>query len=405
MARESVITSSITNYNTLLSQESPLVVMQLRGKSSLYLRSTLPNKDCPGSSRQRIALSDLSATPEGLAMAFKKACELQTQLRTNTFEWWRWPSKSDLAALKEVKQTLEELIPALEDHYFHTRERTSTKLDTWKRSYLIFYRAYLKKNTSVPTPNILEKFIRERYPIDSRNRENAKIAFIFLGKYLKWANFGLEQISSIECSYKAGVRSLEDFGSLVKIADGLKGKVAINYKLMLVYGLRPHELFLIDPVSLDPKYKGVISVKEGGKSRAGRLAMPVHAGLYERWQMWTFADKLPTSKARTLGRQGALVGRQFRRAGITFPAYNLRHSAAAKFRGRGIHSDIASRSMGHSAETHRSVYLRWMDVDYEREVLDQLSAANPDRDDFNNLPPLPEHLIPKPPRTSKTPKK
>lgn len=387
-------------YNQALSKNKPKVIIEIRGIAAVNLRASLPHATKSGLfERQRLPLSDLANTVEGLAVAYQRGLELQTQLRTNTFSFERWPTSKTMRLHLKLTATIGTLIPKLEEEYFKDRPSTSTTANTWKESYLCFYKKIPKEKR--PTFEIIDQHIRTTYDISSRQRQQAKIAFGFLAKFLDWSSSEVDRLSKIESNYKVKKRTLEKFEDLVALGDSLSGKIAIAYRLMMTYGCRPSDLFMIEPASLAQEYKGIIQIKEGGKSKNSRVVAPAHTGLYERWELWAVADQLPTSTRDTLKKKGAQISQLFRRAGIPMPAYNLRHTAAAKFRSRGVPSEIAARSLGHRTSTHESAYLAHMREDQESEALLLVLENNPDRVVLEKEMDIPKHLLPVKPKTKR----
>jgi integrase len=397
---DSQLQNLLNLYNQALSKNRPKVIIEIRGLAAINLRASLPNAEKEGLfERQRLPLSDLADTTEGLALAYQRALELQTQLRTNTFSFERWPTSKTIRQHLKLTATIDTLIPKLEAEYFKDRPSTATTSNTWKESYLCFYKKIPKQKR--PTFVIVDQHIRTTYDVSSRQRQQAKVAFGFLAKFLNWTSSEVERLKKIESNYKVKKRTLEKFEDLVALGDALTGNIAIAYRLLLTYGCRPSDLFMIDPASLAPEHKGIIQIKEGGKSKSGRVVAPAHTGLYERWELWTIADQLPTSTRDTLKKKGAQISQQFKRAGIAMPAYDLRHTAAAKFRSRGVPSEIAARSLGHRTSTHESAYLAHMRQDQESEALLLVLENNPDRVVLEKELQLPKHLQPVKPKTKR----
>jgi len=62
----------------------------------------------------------------------------------------------------------------------------------------------------------------------------------------------------------------------------------------------------------------------------------------------------------TLQRIGQAVNRQFRRYGIPFSPYDLRHAWAVRTIHFGLPDAIAAQMMGHSLAIHTRTYQRWI---------------------------------------------
>ena len=392
----------IATYNQSLKQSRPKVAIESRGKYSIGLRAYLPGRRGEPVEQRRLPLLDLQLSIVGVSIAYQRALELQTQLRTNTFKWDLWPSVESRRKERIKQSTLFDLLNDLEREYFKDRESNTTTKNTWRDCYLTHYRRVSPHIR--PTPQIVVNFIRNNYAVDSRIRQHAKIAFAFLGRFLKWSQLDIDRINSIQSTYQRKSRQLELPEHLIALGDTLSGDVAVSFRLLLTYGCRPHELFLIDPSTLDPKCGGVLKIKEGGKSKISRLAMPVFPQLYDRWCLWEYADKLPVSNSETLRGRGQMITSQFARAGISFTPYNLRHTGASGHRASGVPSEIAARSMGHLTSTHEQIYLADMREDLERESLIKILADRPNQIEVDTVV-LPDRLKPTSNRRKQTRKK
>jgi len=62
----------------------------------------------------------------------------------------------------------------------------------------------------------------------------------------------------------------------------------------------------------------------------------------------------------TLQRVGQQVSSQFRRYGLPFAPYDLRHAWAVRTIHFGLPDAVAARMMGHSIAIHTQTYHRWL---------------------------------------------
>ncbi len=106
--------------------------VQIRVKSDrLYLRATLPPKPGDGGKAKQYDLSTgYGAHAEGLRFAKAKALEIEGQLLREAFDWTPW-----LKGKQKPPETVGEWVRKFEEHYWHSRERSPSKLSTWEASY------------------------------------------------------------------------------------------------------------------------------------------------------------------------------------------------------------------------------------------------------------------------------
>ncbi|MEM0980094.1 MAG: site-specific integrase, partial [Cyanobacteria bacterium P01_H01_bin.58] len=132
--------------------------------------------------------------------------------------------------------------------------------------------------------------------------------------------------------------------------------------IMAVYGLRNHEVFFCDYSALtsgDPE--AAITVLETTKT-----------GIHDVWPFppqWidqfdlrevVLPDLETDLEQTTLQRLGQQVTLQFRRYGIPFAPYDLRHAWAVRTILMGLPDTVAARMMGHSVAIHNRTYHRWI---------------------------------------------
>jgi integrase len=148
----------------------------------------------------------------------------------------------------------------------------------------------------------------------------------------------------------------------VKLSGSWRRVVA----LLAIYGLRPWEAWTATPSTDRP---GCAWVPQGKTNRHGttppRLVPPFHPEWLESFGMQGLWDR-PLPALSDLGRAGARVNQQLRRAGLASAkgatSYGFRHAYA-----RRLHSPRyrvtdthASLFMGHTVAAHHGAYRSWM---------------------------------------------
>jgi integrase len=123
------------------------------------------------------------------------------------------------------------------------------------------------------------------------------------------------------------------------------------YGMMAAYGLRNHEVFFCNLELLrsgDP----FLEITEG--KTGGRRALPLPKQWVEDFELFDAIVPDCTGKdSRALGQR---MTQYFRRAGVPFPPYALRHAWALRAAVMGMPTKIASELQGHSEAVHSETY-------------------------------------------------
>ncbi len=132
--------------------------------------------------------------------------------------------------------------------------------------------------------------------------------------------------------------------------------------MMAVYGLRNHEVFFCDCSAL----------LRGDAEAAIEVLDTTKTGAHDVWPFppeWVEAFALrevmlppleTDLQKTTLQRIGQQVTLQFRRYGVPFAPYDLRHAWAVRTILMGLPDTVAARMMGHSVAIHNRTYHRWI---------------------------------------------
>ncbi|BAS56832.1 site-specific recombinase, phage integrase family protein [Leptolyngbya boryana NIES-2135] len=144
------------------------------------------------------------------------------------------------------------------------------------------------------------------------------------------------------------------------------------YALMATYGLRDHEVFFTELEWRDSESGERILVAKVTDGKTGtREVYPFYPEWVERWQLWN--KKLPKLTARINQDYGERVSRTFKRAGIPFVPYDLRHAYAIRisvvFK---LPVAVAAAYMGHSPTIHWQTYNRWISKEQHQQVYDDV---------------------------------
>ncbi|AHB88826.1 site-specific recombinase [Thermosynechococcus sp. NK55a] len=338
----------------------------------LSLRGTLPPR--PGSHRlrphqQRLSLG-LPATPSGLKAAEKAAKIIAAKLLENTFRWQDYERVKGLGRLGEL--SLGEQIAAFETAWLAQGNLSRT---TWETAYLPYLRQLLKAAAAHPDYSLAELIygLLQQIPADQRQRQVACTAFQgfcrFLGVALPiplaqfWGTYSRRSLQPRE------LPSDEEILAAYQQIPNPQWRYV--YGLMATYGLRNHEVFFCDLSGLvtgDPQ--GMIEVQETTKT-----------GCHQVWPFppqWVEvfglrSPQLPRINTdltkTTLQRIGQRVNQQFRRYGLPFRPYDLRHAWAVRTIHYGLPDTVAARMMGHSVAIHTQTYHRWLTLRDQRQAV------------------------------------
>ena len=335
----------------------------------LSLRATFPPR--PGSNKTKPYQQYLSlgiyANPAGLKQAEAEAHRIATLISVGKFDWAEF-------IVEEVEQapiiSIQEWIARLEKEYFTRRARNVKTQETWNREYF----QILNRLPDQPlTIDLLTDLICSTPP-DTRVRRRTCYAARALADI---ANLKLD-ISRLIGHYSPQKVAPRDIPSDELIA-AWREKIPNPawqwaFGMMATYGLRNHEIFYLDIESLQ-KAPGIVSVEDEAKTEAHRV-WPCYPEWWERWKLWDV--KLPNVKGRTNSELGHRMSVQFKRYGVPFNPYDLRHAWAIRTLEFGWDVSLSAAQMGHSVAVHCAVYHRWITDQHHQRAFDLL-MNRPDR--------------------------
>lgn len=348
--------------NAQLKQLNIGVTVRQKG-SRLNLRATLPPK--PRSSRNHPHQQEISlgiyANTEGMAYAKSEAMKLGAALATKSFSWDGY-----LKSPIPEKISAREWIEKYEKDYFNRRQRTPQSETTWDKDYRLTF-AKLPQDEPLSIENCL-KLIGQTSP-NSRARQRYVMALKSLCKFAGLeADFkGLGKYSSPQLT----PRNLPSDDLIVEsrnlIVDPAWQWV---YGMLVVYGLRPHEVFLVDCDRLGSK--DCCLYVTGGKT-GSRIVFPFFEKWWEEWELWECL--IPTVKAKRNSEYGDKILRKFKQYKIPFNPYDLRHAWAVRTLALGLDRTLAAQQMGHSREVHDKTYHKWISEQKHREIFNNLKQG------------------------------
>ncbi|WP_218079413.1 site-specific integrase [Anthocerotibacter panamensis] len=356
MSFDSRIDPKILQSNNRL-KAARIGVRLYRKEERLLLRATFPPR--PGSGRtqphqQWLALG-VYANTEGLKHAEALAKTIGGQLARQAFDWTPYlaPRQQPL----DQRPLLEQL-EAFQTHFL--AQRGGHSASTLRSVYVPYFKQLQQTAHLYPQLDLsawVEKTLQQ-IPAQTRGRQLACTAFKGL---LNFLGHPTEHIAQYRGSYnqrRVVPRQLPDDAAIVHWFQAIPNpEWRLVYGLLATFGLRPHECFFVDLNRLRSE-PGTLWVGADTKTGA-RETWPFYPEWVEQFQLCTGA--LPAiSRTTTLKTIGTKVNTQFRRYGVPFHPYLLRHAWAVRTIHFGLDSSIAAPMMGHSVQVHTGVYHYWL---------------------------------------------
>ncbi|MBD2055310.1 site-specific integrase [Oculatella sp. FACHB-28] len=327
----------------------------------LYARATLPPK--PGSTKDKAHQQDIAlrvlANPQGLQRAEAEAKKIGATLALKEFDWSLYLPKVS----PEVEtRTVAQWIAAFETEYFHRRQRSPKTESTWR----VGYHTYLHRlPQAVPlTLEVLLETIYKTKP-DSCPRAGMCDAFDKLGSFADLNTKSIKLLRGKFSSKNSVPRNLPSDQEILQWSNAISHPSWRQvFGLIATYGLRPHEVFYLDDEEL--RRGGVMLTILDGTKTGKRRAFPFHQEWVEHFDLHNL--QLPEKKGKNNTQIGSKVAEHFRKVGIPFPPYHLRHCWAVRAHRLEVDVVAAARWMGHSVETHTKTYHRWISEDVDQQV-------------------------------------
>lgn len=375
---DSSIDDRIAQVNHRLKVAQMGFQVERRGQK-LSLRGMLPPK--PGSvhlrSRQQRITLGLPATIAGLKQAEQEAKVIAAQLIQQTFDWRAYLPGQGWGRLDQLE--LSQQIAAFKQDFLADPNR-SDHLASAKTTWAFAYEPYLRKLLAIAQTNSSLSIVEAIYatvqttPHHSRSRQVCCTALNAFATFTKlelptelkqfWGNYGTRP---------AQTRDLPDDELILSTWKTIPNPAwRFVYGIMATYGLRNHEVFFCDYSALAP----------ASQDATVRVLETTKTGSHEVWPFYpewveTFELRSPTLPPiqtdldkTTLQRIGQAVSVQFRRYGVPFSPYDLRHAWAVRTIHFGLPDTVAARMMGHSVTIHTRTYHQWMTRRDQQQAVD-----------------------------------
>jgi integrase len=361
------------------------LALERRGET-LVLRGTLPPR--PGSDRQRpyqqrIPLN-LPATKTGLKQGEKEAKVIAARLIEKTFDWRLYlPLPGGVLASDDLAAK----IAAFEQHYRHQRQlepgtASASVQTTWAKAYAPYLRKLAATCDRRPSLGLTEAILATINATRPHSRSR-QVCCTALAAFAAFLNLELpEDVKALTGSYGSHRTQRRDLPTDAQILEWFEAipnpHWQFVYGVMATYGLRNHEVFFCDYGALrqgDPE--AAIEVLETTKTGAHDV-WPFPPAWVDRLDLRNGTlPAIETDLAKTtLQRIGQQVSLQFRRYGIPFTPYDLRHAWAVRTILLGLPDTVSARMMGHSVAIHNRTYHRWITRRDQRQAVQAALAQH-----------------------------
>lgn len=362
---------------------------------SLQLRATLPIKpgdqDTKGTGRKQYNLSlNIPANLDGLKTAEEEAYELGKLIARKTFEWNdKYLGKE--ATKKDIK-TIGDLLEKFAEEYFKTHKRTT------KSEHTFFY--YLSRTQRYTNPQDLataENLINSIEKIDKEwakyNAARAISAFcqtfnieIDLSQYSKMPDRNSRNLPT-DAEILSGITKFKEYLNTRgnQVNQDVKDSWQLwrwTYGMLAVFGLRPREIFINPNIDWWLSLENVdLTWKVDKECKTGeRQALPLHKEWIDEFDLRnpkylemlaTAISKKDKSNHAEITALTQRVSWWFRKIGLDFKPYDLRHAWAIRAHILGIPIKAAADNLGHSVQVHTQTYQRWFSLDMRKLAINQ----------------------------------
>ena len=331
------------------------VSIQARG-GKLHLQATLPPK--PNSNRkdvhqQRISLG-INANGAGISYAEAEARKVGALLACKEFDWLPY------VAIAQNTDTVATILADFEKDYFTRRQRNPKSETTWEKDYFAVLKR-LPQNQPLSSEIIMQA-IAQTNP-DSRQRRRFCMVLTAFAKFADMA-IDLKRYAGTYNPRRAKPRDLPADAMIQDWYDQIPDpQWQWFYGMLATYGLRPHEAFHID-FDLYP-----IATVTDGKTGARRV-WACYPEWCDRFDLQIIFPPKIIAKNNT--ELGAKAGRYFKRIGLPFNLYDLRHCWAVRTLEFGLDLSLAAQQMGHSVQVHSDLYHAWISDSHHQKAYDAI---------------------------------
>ncbi|MEA5593197.1 site-specific integrase [Rivularia sp. UHCC 0363] len=383
------VEEKIIEANLRLKEIKAKVSLTMKG-NAIQLRATLPLKpgdtNTKGRQTKQYQISlNIPANLDGLKTAEEEAYELSRLISRKCFEWN--DKYLGCKAAKSINITFGEIYEQFEDIFFKSRKRDIKSEHTLSEYKKVFKREFPfnlivnKSNVEISLKNI---------DSSSKRFQAIKVASIIC-KYLEididFKTFKLpikvnkrdipqdkmivDGFYAFEKYYELNKHKKNPYWNTYKIYK-------LAYGLIATYGLRPREVFnqpdidwFISEDNIDNTWK----VHNDNKTGA-REVLPFIPEWIEVFDLKNKQSlemlKQRSCKVTIFSQLTIIVDKNsqwFKRIGLAFKPYDLRHACAIRAHLQGIPIKAAADNLGHSIEMHTKVYQKWFSLENRKKAM------------------------------------
>jgi integrase len=333
-------------------------VSVLQRGDRLYLQATLPPK--PGSDRpsRQLALG-IYANEFGLAESEALAKKLGSELARGRFQWDEWLKRDSRV------ETADSVALAVA-RYRKFLEGTALTGDAvaidrlWRRRY---WNPALKW---IPTGPLTRESLITAALHHAQNTRSRQLACVILQQFAKWAEI------TVDLKPYRGAYSTDDVERTippdVEILSAIQQIKNPGWRwvagMMATYGLRDHECWY---TTLSEDEDGVIVANISDGKTGSRTARPLPPNWVDVLDLRN--GHAPKLTVRTNDEYGERTARHFKRSGVPFQPYDLRHAYGLRSTVElGIPVPVGAGHMGHSPELHLKIYNKHITENQKRDA-------------------------------------
>ena len=345
------------------------------GRNHLFIRGTFADSD--GIRKERKIPTRLSADKNNLVSAEARILTLVEYVNKNGFipDQLMWDApKVELKGTSTKGTTVNEAIKVFEIDYWKDKDRNKLpKQQTWKGIL-----GHLNKlpQDSVLNMGVLIDEIKQSEPESDKRRKLCQY-------YKRFAQVnGLNNIELIDefvGKYKAKQRQNIDPDKLIELVEMVRDNEKWGWLTasLFVFGTRSGETFSLKP-DLETGTATSVCIPKGKKSMYIKYPIALTKELAIKWELdniqreYTFdLNSYDPTRTKYLGNQWLrYLTPRAKELGIGFlQLTDIRHNWGIRSIHAGIDPRVASKSLGHSINTHYEIY------NYTYEQIDAIKAS------------------------------
>ncbi len=394
---QEVFEQKLAEANTNLRRDRVRVSIK-QTRNSLQLRATLPLKpddyDRGGKGKKQYDLSlGIPANLEGLKTAIEESYELGKLIARHTFEWNEKYLGIRVREKQRERQQVKiigELLDQFEKAYYQNRQKTITSQNTFAN-----YISVIKRNftlTTLATKSNFEEVINSC----QGNKKNELIAVCSV--FIKTFQLGFTlDVKRDRVTPK--FREIPDDEKIIRSFE-LFEKFALNrkntnicdttetwemwrwvYGMLATFGLRPRELFVkpdidwwISEQNIDSTWKVDKDTKTGYREVIPFVTEWIELFDLNNPRPLKILEKkvAKIASVENINWMRRDISRWFRKIGIEFQPYDLRHACAIRSHIQGIPIKAAADNLGHTVEEHTKTYQRWFGMENRKKAFGEV---------------------------------